>query len=59
MDDFLCLVVKGICDYADHHKNTRWRSYAAGTAAAFSKELLREHAAVRCGADANYSGGSY
>jgi nucleoside phosphorylase len=40
MDSFPCLVVRGICDYADSHKNKRWRPYAAATAAAFAKELL-------------------
>jgi hypothetical protein len=27
-------------DYADSHKNKRWQPYAAGTAAAYAKELL-------------------
>ena len=40
MDAFPCLVVRGICDYADSHKNKRWQPYAAATAAAFAKELL-------------------
>jgi nucleoside phosphorylase len=40
MDHFPCLVVRGICDYADSHKNKQWQEYAAGTAAAFAKELL-------------------
>jgi nucleoside phosphorylase len=40
MDDFPCLVVRGICDYADSHKNKRWQGYAAATAAAYAKELL-------------------
>lgn len=35
-----CLVVRGISDYADSHKNDLWRSYAAGKAAAFTRELL-------------------
>jgi nucleoside phosphorylase len=35
-----CLVVRGISDYADSHKNDTWRAYAAGTAAAFTRELL-------------------
>jgi hypothetical protein len=34
------LVIRGICDYADSHKNKRWQAYAAGTAAAYAKELL-------------------
>ncbi|KAF1983183.1 purine and uridine phosphorylase [Aulographum hederae CBS 113979] len=40
MDSFPCLVIRGICDYADSHKNKRWQKYAAATAAAFAKELL-------------------
>ena len=40
MDSFPCLVIRGICDYADSHKNKRWQPYAAATAAAFAKELL-------------------
>lgn len=40
MNSFPCLVVRGICDYADSHKNKRWQPYAAGTAAAYAKELL-------------------
>jgi nucleoside phosphorylase len=35
-----CLVVRGISDYADSHKSDIWRSYAAGNAAAFTRELL-------------------
>ncbi|KAH0558830.1 hypothetical protein GP486_004529 [Trichoglossum hirsutum] len=40
MNNFPCLVVRGICDYADSHKNKRWQAYAAGTAAACAKEIL-------------------
>lgn len=25
MNSFLCLVVRGICDYADSHKNKDWQ----------------------------------
>ncbi|OAL47368.1 purine and uridine phosphorylase [Pyrenochaeta sp. DS3sAY3a] len=34
------LVIRGISDYADSHKNDIWKLYAAGNAAVFSKELL-------------------
>lgn len=37
---FPCLVIRGICDYADSHKNDRWQRYASATAAAYAKELL-------------------
>ncbi|KAK1656895.1 hypothetical protein BDP55DRAFT_596875 [Colletotrichum godetiae] len=40
MNNFPCIVVRGICDYADAHKNKRWQPYAAATAAAYAKELL-------------------
>ncbi|KAK6348667.1 hypothetical protein TWF718_006455 [Orbilia javanica] len=40
MDNFPCLVIRGISDYADSHKNKRWQRYAAATAAAYAKELL-------------------
>jgi nucleoside phosphorylase len=40
MDNFPCLVIRGICDYADSHKNKQWQEYAAATAAAYAKELL-------------------
>ena len=40
-NDFPCVVIRGICDYSDSHKNDEWQGYAAATAAAFAKELLR------------------
>jgi nucleoside phosphorylase len=40
MNIFPCLVIRGICDYADSHKNKRWQPYAAATAAACAKEIL-------------------
>ncbi|KAJ5650564.1 uncharacterized protein N7484_004287 [Penicillium longicatenatum] len=40
MNDFKCLVIRGICDYADSHKNKIWQPYAAVAAAAYAKELL-------------------
>jgi nucleoside phosphorylase len=40
MDTFPCLVIRGICDYANSHKNKRWQAYAAATAAACAKEVL-------------------
>ncbi|KAK4908241.1 hypothetical protein LTR49_022841 [Elasticomyces elasticus] len=39
-DTFPCVVIRGICDYADSHKNKRWQPYAAATAACYTKELL-------------------
>lgn len=40
MNSFPCLVVRGICDYADKYKNDKWHTYAAATAAAYAKTLL-------------------
>ncbi|KAK2782894.1 hypothetical protein FQN52_000534 [Onygenales sp. PD_12] len=40
MDNIPCLVIRGICDYADSHKNKQWQNYAASTAAAYAKDLL-------------------
>lgn len=40
MNHFPCLVIRGICDYADSHKNKEWQGYAAMAAAAYAKNLL-------------------
>ncbi|KAF3159861.1 hypothetical protein TWF106_001393 [Orbilia oligospora] len=40
MNNLPCLVVRGICDYSDSHKNDDWHNYAALTAAAYARELL-------------------
>lgn len=40
MNEFPCLVIRGVCDYGDAHKNDRWQNYAAATAACFAKEFL-------------------
>ena len=40
MNQFPFLVIRGICDYADSHKNKQWQGYAAMTAAAYAKQLL-------------------
>lgn len=40
MDHLPALVIRGICDYADSHKNDSWQEYAAAAAAAYAKELL-------------------
>ncbi len=40
MNHFPCLVIRGICDYSDSHKNKQWQDYAAATAAAYARELL-------------------
>lgn len=41
------IVVKGVCDYADSHKSKEWQLYAATTAAACAKNLLKKWTASR------------
>jgi nucleoside phosphorylase len=38
---FPSLVIKGVCDYADSHKNKQWQTYATATAAACTKAFLK------------------
>ena len=40
MNHFPCLVIRGICDYSDSHKNNKWQGYAAMAAASYAKDLL-------------------
>lgn len=40
MNTLLCLVIIGICDYSDSHKNDRFQGYAAAIAALYAKRLL-------------------
>lgn len=40
INHFPCLVIRGICDYSDSHKNKEWQGYAAMSAAAYAKDLL-------------------
>lgn len=40
MNELPSLVIRGICDYADSHKNDAWQEYASATAAAYAKLLL-------------------
>lgn len=40
VNDLPCLVIRGICAYADSHKNKDWHGYAAMVAAAYAKDLL-------------------
>jgi nucleoside phosphorylase len=50
IDGFRCLVIRGICDYSDSHKNDSWQGYAAMTAAVYAKQILsriRPEAAAR------------
>lgn len=40
MNNFPCVVIRGICDYADSHAGKEWQNYAAAVAAACTKTLL-------------------
>lgn len=40
MNDSRCIVIRGISDYADSHKNDDWHAYGAAAAAGCAKELL-------------------
>ncbi|CRG85878.1 hypothetical protein PISL3812_02882 [Talaromyces islandicus] len=39
-DNLPCIIIKGVCDYADCHKTKAWQSYAAATAASCTKAFL-------------------
>jgi hypothetical protein len=34
------MVIRGISDYCDSHKNDQWQGYAAAVAAAYAGQLL-------------------
>ncbi|KAI9765690.1 MAG: hypothetical protein M1840_007248 [Geoglossum simile] len=53
MNQFPCLVIRGICDYSDNHKNKEWQGYAAMVAAAYAKDLLCRIAPKRVEAEKN------
>lgn len=38
--DFPCIVIRGISDYCDSHKNDQWHEYAAAAAAAYARQLF-------------------
>lgn len=38
--DLPCLVIRGISDYCDSHKNDQWHGYAAAAAAAYARQLF-------------------
>ncbi len=42
-DEFPCIIIKAVCDYADSHKNKRWQDFAAATAASAMKALLERY----------------
>ncbi|KAE8372510.1 hypothetical protein BDV26DRAFT_297790 [Aspergillus bertholletiae] len=38
--DLPCLVIRGVSDYCDSHKNDLWKAYAAATAAAYARQIF-------------------
>ncbi|KAM3437213.1 hypothetical protein MY4824_003911 [Beauveria thailandica] len=38
--DFPCMIIRGISDYCDSHKNDVWHGYAAAVAAAYARQLF-------------------
>ncbi|KAH7319609.1 nucleoside phosphorylase domain-containing protein [Stachybotrys elegans] len=47
MNELPCLVVRGISDYADTHKNDVWQRYAAISAASYARIFLQQLPAVK------------
>ncbi|KAF7538415.1 hypothetical protein G7054_g3011 [Neopestalotiopsis clavispora] len=43
-DEVPCIVIKGVCDYADSHKNKTWQPFAAASAASVAKAVLERYA---------------
>jgi nucleoside phosphorylase len=41
-----CVVIRGLCDYADSTKNDDWHAYAAAVAAGFTKHFLLDEPLV-------------
>ncbi|KAL4744260.1 hypothetical protein BDW72DRAFT_199784 [Aspergillus terricola var. indicus] len=39
-DNVPCIIIKGVCDYADSHKSKVWQAYAAATGASAAKAFL-------------------
>ncbi|KAI3049428.1 hypothetical protein CBS147352_5964 [Aspergillus niger] len=56
MDNFPCLVIRGVSDYSDSHKNKAWQGYAAATAAAYAKQLLATISVCGPGPISDYAG---
>jgi hypothetical protein len=42
MNHFPSLVIRGMCDYSNSHKNKEWQGFAAMMAAAYARDLLYE-----------------
>ncbi|UKZ53983.1 hypothetical protein TrVGV298_007787 [Trichoderma virens] len=42
-DEVPCIVVKGVCNYADSHKHERWQNFAAAAASAATRAILARY----------------
>jgi len=42
-DSLPCIIIKGVCDYADSHKNKTWQNFATATAASAMKAILERY----------------
>jgi nucleoside phosphorylase len=40
INDFQCIVIRGISDYSDSHKNNEWHAYVVAIAVGLAKEIL-------------------
>ncbi|KAL3438366.1 putative kinesin light chain [Aspergillus tetrazonus] len=40
LDNIPCIIIKGVCDYADSHKSKYWQAYAAAAGASAAKAFL-------------------
>ncbi|KAI9661687.1 MAG: hypothetical protein M1821_008925 [Bathelium mastoideum] len=41
-DNLPTVILRGVCEYADSHKNKKWQKYAAASAAACMKAILKD-----------------
>lgn len=41
-DNFPCVLIKGVCNYADSHGSKEWHNYASATAVACTKAFLEQ-----------------
>ncbi|KAL2801707.1 purine and uridine phosphorylase [Aspergillus granulosus] len=55
MNHFPCLVIRGVCDYADSHKSKEWQGWAAIVATAYARDLLYQIVPQRVKAERNAS----
>lgn len=42
-DTISCIVIKGVCDYADSHKNKAWQAFASAVASSAARALMERY----------------